>query len=52
MLFRSEIYIHGTGDQASLGKPASLGCIHFADADLIALYDLLPGGSLVWIAEK
>ena len=47
-----EIYIHGTGDQASLGKPASLGCIHFADADLIALYDLLPGGSLVWIAEK
>ena len=47
-----EIYIHGTGDQASLGKPASLGCVHFADVDLIALYDLLPSGSLVWIAEK
>ena len=47
-----EIYIHGTGDQASLGKPASHGCVHFADADLMALYDLLPSGSLVWIAEK
>ena len=47
-----EIYIHGTGDQESLGRPASHGCIHLADADLISLYDLLPGGTLVWIAEK
>jgi hypothetical protein len=47
-----EIYIHGTGDQNSLGRPASHGCVHFADADLIALYDLLPSGTLVWIAEK
>ena len=47
-----EIYIHGTGDQASLGKPASIGCIHLADADLIPLYDRLPSGTLVWIAEK
>ena len=47
-----EIYIHGTGDQNSLGKPASHGCVHFADADLIVLYDLLPTGTLVWIAEK
>ncbi|MDR3460030.1 MAG: L,D-transpeptidase [Verrucomicrobiae bacterium] len=46
------IYIHGTGDQASLGRPASYGCIHFADPDLIALFDLLPSGTLVWIAEK
>lgn len=47
-----EIYIHGTGDQQSLGKPASIGCIHLADPDLIALYDLLPSGTLVWISEK
>jgi L,D-peptidoglycan transpeptidase YkuD (ErfK/YbiS/YcfS/YnhG family) len=46
------IYIHGTGDQASIGRPASHGCIHLADADLIALFDLLPSGTLVWIAEK
>ena len=45
------IYIHGTADQASIGKPASCGCIHLADADLIPLFDLLPVGTLVWISE-
>ena len=46
------IYIHGTGDQESIGRPDSHGCIHLADPDLIALFDLLPTGTLVWIAEK
>jgi hypothetical protein len=45
------IYIHGTADQSSIGKPTSHGCIHLADADLIPLFDLLPGGTLVWISE-
>ena len=45
------VYIHGTGDQTSIGAPASHGCIHLADADLIALFDRLPTGTLVWIAE-
>jgi hypothetical protein len=45
------IYIHGTADQASLGKPASCGCVHLADSDLVPLFDLLPGGTLVWICE-
>jgi len=45
------IYIHGTADQASIGKPASCGCIHLSDADLIPLFDLLPAGTLVWISE-
>jgi len=45
------IYIHGTGNQSGIGKPASHGCVHFADPDLIALYDLLPSGTLVWISE-
>ncbi len=45
------IYIHGTGDQESIGRPDSHGCIHLADPDLIALFDLLPSGTLVWIAE-
>lgn len=39
------IYIHGTADQASIGKPASCGCVHLADSDLV------PGGTLVWICE-
>jgi len=46
------VYIHGTADQKSIGQPASHGCIHLADADLIPLFDLLPGGTLVWISEK
>ena len=46
------IYIHGTADQKSLGRPASHGCIHLADADLIPLFDLLPVDTLVWIGEK
>jgi hypothetical protein len=46
------IYIHGTADQKSIGKPASCGCIHLADEDLIPLFDLLPVGTLVWIAER
>ena len=46
------IYIHGTADQASIGKPTSCGCIHLADADLIRLFDLLPSGTLVWIAQR
>jgi hypothetical protein len=43
------IYIHGTADQMSIGKPASCGCIHLADTDLILLFDLLPSGTLVLI---
>ncbi|NBR85355.1 MAG: L,D-transpeptidase [Proteobacteria bacterium] len=50
--FQRYIYIHGFGDQASLGRPASHGCIHLADADLVPLFDLLPVETLVWIAEK
>jgi len=46
------IYIHGTADQSSVGKPASCGCIHLADADLIPLFDLLPSGTLVWIEDR
>ena len=46
------IYIHGTADQKAIGEPASCGCIHLTDADLVWLFDLLPADSLVWIAEK
>jgi hypothetical protein len=45
------IYIHGSADQISIGKPASCGCIHLADVDLIPLFDLLPNGTLVWISK-
>ena len=45
------IYIHGTANQKTIGEPASCGCIHLADADLIALFDLVQTGTLVWISE-
>ncbi len=45
------IYIHGTGDQTTIGKPSSCGCIHLADADLIPLFAKLPSGTLVWIEK-
>ena len=46
------IYIHGTGDETTLGRPASCGCIHLAADDLIPLFDQLPSGTLVWISER
>jgi len=46
------IYIHGTGNETTLGRPDSHGCVHLAAIDLMPLYDLLPEGTLVWIAER
>ncbi|MBM3833383.1 MAG: L,D-transpeptidase [Verrucomicrobia bacterium] len=45
------IYIHGTGDEMTLGRPASKGCLHLSSADLLPLFDSIPNGTLVWIEE-
>lgn len=45
------IYIHGVGDETTLGRPASRGCVHLAATDLIPLFDRLLNGTLVWICE-
>jgi hypothetical protein len=45
------IYIHGFGDETTLGRPMSHGCVHLAAADLIPLFDRLPSGTMVWIGE-
>jgi hypothetical protein len=47
--FARYVYIHGTGDEPSLGRPASCGCIHVSSAELFPLYDSIPLGTLVWI---
>jgi L,D-transpeptidase YbiS len=44
------IYIHGTGNELTLGRPDTVGCIHLAASDLMPLYDLTPEGTLVWIS--
>jgi L,D-transpeptidase ErfK/SrfK len=41
--------IHGTKDEASLGRPASHGCVRLGAADLKRLYDSVPEGSPVFI---
>ena len=50
--FRRCIYIHGFGDETTLGRPMSLGCVHLAAADLMPLFELVPVGTLVWISER
>ncbi|MBI3850338.1 MAG: L,D-transpeptidase [Verrucomicrobia bacterium] len=45
------IYIHGTGEEPTLGRPASHGCIHLAAQDLLPLFDKMPVGTLVWITR-
>jgi hypothetical protein len=49
--YRRYIYIHGVGNETTLGRPDSHGCVHLAADDLIPLYDKLPIDTLVWIAE-
>jgi hypothetical protein len=46
------IYIHGTGDETTIGRPMSCGCVQLAADDLIPLFDKLPAGTLVWIGER
>ena len=45
------VYIHGVGDESTIGQPASRGCIHLAAADLLPFYDRTPSGTLLWIAQ-
>ena len=45
MIRLREIYIHGTSDEASIGKPSSHGCIRMKNDDIIELFDLLSAGT-------
>jgi L,D-transpeptidase YbiS len=46
------IYIHGTNHEAHIGRPASHGCVRMRNADIIELFDLVPVGAEVSIAES
>jgi len=46
------IYIHGTGDETTIGRPSSCGCIHMAADDLVPLFEKIPVGTLVWITME
>jgi hypothetical protein len=50
--FQRCIYIHGTPQEKSIGKPASYGCIRMKSTDVAALYDRVPVGALVQITPE
>src|SRR5881396_1737169 len=43
------IYIHGTPEEKTIGRPASYGCIRMKSGDIAALYNQVPLGALVQI---
>ncbi|WP_295625518.1 L,D-transpeptidase [uncultured Nitrosomonas sp.] len=46
---RRYIYIHGTPDSVTMGKPGSIGCIRMRNSDLVELFDLVGAGTQVEI---
>jgi lipoprotein-anchoring transpeptidase ErfK/SrfK len=49
LAFSRCIYIHGTPEEKTIGRPASYGCIRMKSNDVAALYNQLPLGALVQI---
>ena len=43
------IYIHGTGEEGKLGKPASHGCIRMTNDGVIELFNLVDENTFVYI---
>lgn len=50
--FDRYIYIHGTGDEGSIGTKASIGCIRMNNDDIIELYNMIKQGCRVFIRKK
>ena len=48
---RRYIYIHGSPDNIEMGKPGSIGCIRMRNRDILDLFELVPAGTQVSIAE-
>ncbi len=47
--FNRCIYIHGTAEEKSIGKPASYGCVRMSSKDVTEVYAELPIGSVIHI---
>ena len=48
---RRYIYIHGSPDNIEMGQPGSIGCIRMRNRDILDLFELVPAGTQVSIAE-
>jgi hypothetical protein len=49
---RRYIYIHGAPDEDSMGAPSSHGCIKMRNRDVVELFETVPAGTRVLIAEE
>jgi len=45
------IYIHGTNHEDRLGTPYSAGCVEMNNLEIIALFDEVRTGDMVWIED-
>ncbi len=50
--FERCIYIHGTPEESSLGRPSSYGCIRMRSDDVLKVYDKVLIGTHVLISDK
>jgi len=46
------IYIHGTPEERTIGRPASYGCVRMRSRDVIQLYDIVGWGARVTIVNE
>ena len=49
--FSRNIYIHGTPEERTIGRPASYGCIRMRSSDVINLYNIVGEGAQVSIVD-
>jgi hypothetical protein len=47
-----DIAVHGTQDETSIGKDASLGCVRVANAVMSTLFPLVPRGAEVKVTDQ
>ena len=46
------IYIHGTPEERFIGRPASFGCIRMRSADVAQLFNVVPVGTRIEVANS
>lgn len=49
--YARNIYIHGTPEERTIGRPASYGCVRMRSADIAELFDMVPAGTAVNITK-
>lgn len=49
--FARGIYIHGTTEERKIGRPASYGCIRMRSRDVVRVFDTVPVGTKIEVAN-